>query len=196
MSDPLDWERIESRPGPDLIIFGTRYDRLRHPVSGRAFERIVLESVDWVNCMAMTRDGRYVMVRQYRFGTGAVTLETPGGMVDPGEDSGAAIRRELTEETGYGEGTWRYLGCVEPNPAFHDNRCHHWLATGVVPIADPAPGAGEHIAVELLTSDELVAAAQDGTITHALALSVIARVLDVWRPLRDGGEPPTAEEDR
>ena len=186
MTDPLHWEKLGSRYGESLILFEARFDSLRHPTSGRLFERLVLESVDWVNCVAIDRQGRHVMVRQFRFGAGATTLETPGGMVDEGEDSEAAIRRELEEETGHRGGHWRYLGAVQPNPAIHDHLCHHWLAVGVEPTGQIDPGPGEHIAVELLTDDQVVAAARTGEIRHALALSAIARVLDIWEPLRPG----------
>lgn len=178
----LDWEHLGSRYAEHLILFQTRYDEMRHPVSGRVFERIVLESVDWVNCVATDRDGMLVMVRQFRFGSRSTTLETPGGMVDPGEDPLTAARRELLEETGYGGGTWTSLGAVQPNPAFHDNLCHHWLGEGVELVQAPAPGTGEHLIVELMHPDEVVAAARRGEIRHALALSVLGRVLDLWSP--------------
>ncbi len=185
MSESLDWEKLGSRyADDDLILFRTRFDEMRHPVSGRVFDRLVLESVDWVNCVAIDTEGRHVMVRQFRFGVGATTLETPGGMVDPGEDSETAIRRELLEETGYTGGTWRYLGAVTPNPAVHNHLCHHWLAEGVMPDGEMDLGDGEHIHVELLSSAEVIDAARSGEISHALALSVIARVLDIWAPLR------------
>ena len=86
MSDELTWKKLASREGPELPLFRVRLDRLQHPTSDRTFERLVLEAPDWVNVAAVTDDGRIVMVEQYRFGVGALTLEPVGGLVDAGED--------------------------------------------------------------------------------------------------------------
>jgi 8-oxo-dGTP pyrophosphatase MutT (NUDIX family) len=178
--DELTWRRLSSRAGPRLPLFDVRLDDMAHPDSGDVLSRLVLSSVDWVNLVALTESGESVMVRQYRFGVGYVTLETPGGMVDPGEDPLTAGKRELAEETGYSGGRWHYLGAVEPNPAIHDHLCHHWLAEGVVRTQAPAPTAGEHIEVVLMDEQAVRAAVLDGTIRHALALSALARVFDLW----------------
>jgi 8-oxo-dGTP pyrophosphatase MutT (NUDIX family) len=178
--DELNWRRRSSKAGPKLPLFDVRLDEMEHPESGDVLSRLVLSSVDWVNMVALTEAGESVMVRQYRFGVGYTTLETPGGMVDPGEDSLIAARRELAEETGYTGGRWHYLGAVEPNPAIHDHLCHHWLAEGVVRTQAPTPSRGEHIEVTLMHEDEVRAAVVDGTIRHALALSALARVFDLW----------------
>jgi 8-oxo-dGTP pyrophosphatase MutT (NUDIX family) len=185
MSDDLVWQRLESQAGPDLMLFQVRYDTMQHPQSGDRLRRLVIESVDWVNMVAVTADGDLVMVRQHRFGVGYPTVETPGGMVDPGETSLEAAQRELTEETGYSGGDWSYLGSVEPNPAFHDHLCHHWLAENVVRTQEPTPGRGEHIAVELMSEQTMTAAVQSGELKHALALSALSRVYPLWpRPFR------------
>lgn len=119
------WENTDSTYDAEagLMLFNKRIDRLRNPRNDQIFQRMVLESVDWVIMVAIDRAARCVMIRQYRFGVGYTTLETPGGMVDPGEDSRAAAARELLDETGYASDKWAYLGVVEPNPAFHNHLC-------------------------------------------------------------------------
>ncbi len=177
----LDWDLLESRhEDAGLILFEKRIDRLRNPRNDKIFERLVLESADWVNVVALDAQRRSVMIRQYRFGVGYTTLETPGGMVDPGEDSKAAAARELLEETGYESDKWTYLGAVEPNPAFHNHLCHHWLAEDVERTREQDVGAGEMIAVELMTQQAVRDAVVSGELKHALALSALSRVFQIW----------------
>jgi len=101
-------------------------------------------------------------------------------MVDPGETPMESAKRELLEETGYGGGQWSSLGSVAPNPAYHDNRCHHFLARNVELTREPDPGDGEAIEVVAMTEPEIILAARDGSISHVLALSALARVYPIW----------------
>ena len=180
-ANELDWDLLESRyEDAGLILFEKRIDRLRNPRNDKVFERLVLESTDWVNVVALAEQRRSVMIRQYRFGVGYTTLETPGGMVDSGEDSKAAAIRELLEETGYQSEKWTYLGSVEPNPAFHNHLCHHWLAEDVERTREQDVGAGEMIAVELMTEQAVRDAVLRGELKHALALSALSRVFRLW----------------
>jgi ADP-ribose pyrophosphatase len=194
-SQQLDWSLLESRyEDAGLILFEKRIDRLRNPRNGKVFERLVLESADWVNVVALDEQRRSVMIRQYRFGVGYTTLETPGGMVDPGEDPKAAAMRELLEETGYESDKWTYLGAVEPNPAFHNHLCHHWLAEDVERTREQDVGAGEMITLELMTQEAVREAVVRAELKHALALSAPSRVFQIW-PLPFSQDDPPIPQD-
>lgn len=178
--DTLRWDKVDSIPGPELPLFRVRLDAMRHPTQPYVHRCLVLEAPDWVNVVAMTSDRRLVMVEQYRFGSGEISLEPPAGIVEPDEAPLAAAQRELLEETGYGGGTWRYLGAVQPNPAFLSNLCHHWLAEDVVLQRPPQPDPGEALRVGLMTPQAVRDAVAAGRVQHVLAHSALSRVFPLW----------------
>jgi ADP-ribose diphosphatase len=164
------WQR---RSGEKLFqhpLFSLERQRL---VAGPGEEReaLVLSAPDWVNVVPLLDDGRVVMVRQWRFGIAAPTLEIPGGMVDPGETSIAAAARELFEETGYAAGTVTPLGEVSPNPAILANRCGCFLATGLELRGNPQSGLDEELVVELVPLAEVPERVRAGEIHHALVVA-------------------------
>ena len=174
------WRKVKSEAGPELLLFNARYDFMENPRNHKIMKRIVLETRDWVNVVAITPEKKIVLVKQYRFGAGKITVEIPAGLIDQNESSRDSAIRELREETGYTTNNWQYLGYVEPNPAFLNNRCHHWLAMDVVKTTDTDLDDGEDIAVELYTYDELTDAIHIGEVNHVLALSALSRIQSFW----------------
>lgn len=108
----------------------------------------VIELPTWLNVVALTAEGRVVLVTEYRHGLREVLTGLPSGTVDP-EDVHveAAARRELLEETGYGGGTFVFLGRHPANPANQNNEVVGFLAVGVERIAAQKLDASEEIAV-------------------------------------------------
>ncbi len=181
----LPWEELSSEPGVNLLIARQRTDHLLHPRTGRVFGRTVLEMPGWVNVVARTAatdefpEGQLIVVRQWRFGRKRISLEIPGGVVDPGEEHFTAAVRELREETGYTSETWSLLGRVEPNPAFQDNVCYHWLAEDCQLTHELDLDEGEDIAVEAIPWPLVPAAVHTGTLVHSLVVSALSRVFDL-----------------
>lgn len=139
---------------------------------GERRDAIVFGSVDWVNVIALREDGHVVLVRQWRYGSEAVSLEIPGGLVDPGEDARTAAARELEEETGYRAAKIERLAEVSPNPALFDNRISFWLATELEQVAEEPAGDGqEELEVVTVPLDDIPRLAAAGELDHALNLA-------------------------
>lgn len=158
----------------------------RHEIvaAGAAYPAFTLELADWISVAAITDAGEFVLVRQYRHGVDAVTIETAGGLVDPGEEPASAAPRELLEETGYGAESLETLGWVHPNPALQANRCFLYLARGARRIAEPAGDEHESTEAVVMSADEVTAAMQDGRISHVIAVVTLMRALPM------AGMPP------
>ncbi|WP_438038729.1 NUDIX hydrolase [Sorangium sp. So ce128] len=153
----------------------------RHEVmaAGASYPAFTLELADWISVAAITDEGQFVLVRQYRHGVDAVTIETAGGLVDPGEEPAAAAPRELLEETGYAVESLETLGWVHPNPALQANRCFLYLARGARRVGEPEGDEHESTEAVVMSADDVRAAMQDGRISHSIAVITLLRALAV-----------------
>jgi 8-oxo-dGTP pyrophosphatase MutT (NUDIX family) len=164
------WRFRERREVSDHRIFKIHLDRYRVLPSGQERDFVVIDAPDWINVVPLTADGNVVMIRQFRHGVRQLTLEIPGGMIDPGESPDDAAARELLEETGYRGEALRKLVSTFPNPAVQNNTLHCFVAENVRRVAAPRPDEFERIEVVEVPVTQLPELARSGAIGHSLVL--------------------------
>lgn len=174
------WTFLEQTLLTQTRIFRLFAERWRSPRTGVEHVFTNIDSVDWVNVVAIDTQQRMLLIRQFRFGTRAITLEVPGGMCDPGEEPRATALRELREETGYVGKSVVDLGYCEPNPAIFNNRAHMFLVEGCEPEGGLVLDPGEDIEVVPTPVDQVMELLYTGGITHALVGVALSR-FDLYR---------------
>lgn len=181
MSEKVNsWEILKSEKGEHLRIFQVRFDHLRNPRNQVEIKATVLESNDSANVVAITSDEEIVLVRQFRFGIQDYTLELPGGFVDNGEDHALAVKRELSEETGYTGTGWQYLGAVQANPVFMNAKIHQYVVQNVTKTDIVKLDEGEDVEVVLLKKSKVIELLRNGKIAHPHSITALVKILPVW----------------
>lgn len=173
MGNPRAWTVLDSELVQDGRILRLHRDRVRAPRSGKVYPYWRIEADEWVNVVPVTDDGHVVMVRQWRHGTREITLEIPGGIVDPGETPAEAGARETLEESGYGGGEVIALGALAPNPALFTNRVHTFWIRGAQRVAEIQNPGEEDTSVELVPVADLGRRVRNGEIQHALVVAAL-----------------------
>ncbi len=131
-----------------------------------------------VAALAVDDDGRFTLVRQYRYAVDAFGWELPAGRLDGGESPEAGARRELEEEVGLRARFLEPMLTFWTTPGFCDEVMHLFRATGLARV--PArPEADERIEVGRFTPQQAEAMIRRGEIREGKTL--VALLLELHR---------------
>lgn len=170
------WKTLKSEYLFNRPWLTVRKDCVQIPNGQINNEFYVLEYPDWVNVIAITEDGSFVMEKQYRHGLGKTCYEIPAGVIEEGETPLEAARRELMEETGYGEGEWRELMTLSGNASTSNNLSHCFVAIDVKKISDEQHlDRTEDIQVCLLSCEEVLDLMLNDNVRQALMAAPLWR---------------------
>ncbi len=175
------WEKVSSRPLGEFRIFKIRSDRKISPRTRQEHDFFVIDSVDWVNIIALTPDRQLVMVEQYRHGSNTIELEIPGGMMDE-EDALPEVtaQRELREETGYEGKPACVIGKVFPNPAIMTNTCFTVLIENCHCIHPVEFDHGEDLITRLVPISGIPSLVASGAVRHSVVLAALYH-FELWQ---------------
>lgn len=138
-------------------------------------EYYVLEYPEWVNVIAITTEGKFVFVRQYRHAYGDTLTEICAGVCEKDEAPLLAAQRELQEETGYTGGEWREFMQLSPNATTCNNLSHSFIATGVEQTTMQHLDRTEDIDIVLLSRDQVLSMLRNDEIKQAMMAAPLWR---------------------
>lgn len=165
---------LESRRAFAGRIVGVRVDRVRLD-DGAETTREVVEHSGSTAIVALDRQGRVLLVQQYRYPVGEELWEIPAGRLEPGEVPVEAAARELAEEAGLRAEHWEHLLTVYASPGYCDERLVIFLATELAE-RQASPDADERIAKAWFPLAEAVTMGLYGQITDAKTVAAVLAV--------------------
>ena len=127
---------------------------------------VAIDAPDWV-VVVPVHGGSFFMVKQWRHGMEALSVEFPAGVCEPGEDPAVTAARELREETGCLAGKLTLLCTCNPNPALFKNRLSVFLAEDLTPTGRQELDADEYINAFEVPMEELMQSFGTGQYQHA-----------------------------
>jgi 8-oxo-dGTP pyrophosphatase MutT (NUDIX family) len=136
---------ISSTPRYQGRVINVTVDDVQLPNGNRALLEVV-HHPGGAAAVAIDRDGRVCLLRQYRYVAGGWVWELPAGKLEPREPPLATAQRELVEEAGIKARQWSTLGTLLSSPGVFGEVLHLFLATDLEPAA-AAPEANEVLEV-------------------------------------------------
>lgn len=137
--------------------------------NGKTATRELIQHPGAVAVVPVRNDGKILLVRQYRYPVGRLTLEIPAGKLEQGEVPEDCAKRELEEETGYQAGKFRRLSSVLTTPGFTNELIHLYVAEDLV-LTGQNPDEDEFIDVEAFSKEEIKTMIENGTLCDAKSL--------------------------
>lgn len=165
------WKRKSSKEVADCRVFKVREDFCERISDKKESSFFVCENPDWVNIIALTKDEKVVLIEQFRHGIEEIILEIPGGMIDDGEETETAARRELLEETGFSADKFVFLGKSRPNPAIQNNMIFHFLALDCEKTGDVSFDEHESVLTRIVSLEDAEKLIESGEISHSMVVA-------------------------
>lgn len=152
-----------------------RVDTVALP-NGEIGQREIVEHPGSVAIVALTEADEVLLVRQFRYAIGRITLEIPAGTLSFGEQQDAAARRELHEETACQAATWQDLGEFYIAPGYATECIRVYLAQDLSFEGAALLDKDEFLETLRVPIEEALAMVKDGRIIDAKSIIGLTRL--------------------
>ncbi len=184
-------KRLERNLVANGVIFDYYQDTVQLP-NGKTAKWDLIDHVGAAAVVAVRKDGKVLLVRQYRNAPEEETLEIPaGGLNYRGEPKDQAAARELKEETGYETEKLEHLVDLYTAAAYCTEVIGIYLAEGLERQGSQHLDENEFLNVEAYTLEELLSMIRWGQIHDSKTVSGI--LLYAQRVYERQGKTPETE---
>lgn len=170
--EKLKWKELAKQEILKTVVFNVNKTESISP-TGEKGNYIVLDAPDW-GIVIPEQDDKFLMVKQWRHGEKALSIEFPGGVIEKGEDPEKGAARELLEETGCTADKIIHLATINPNPALMCNHTHIYLAQGLHHVAKQQLDTDEYVSYLEIPIKEVYAKMGNKEYPHAIMMAALA----------------------
>jgi len=129
-------------------------------------KRVFLKHPGASAIVALTKDNKLILTKQFRYPIDQVSIEIPAGKKDHNnEDFLLCAKRELEEETGYQSDNFKHVLTFNPCVGYSDEVIKIFLATNCYKVLNPKPmDEDEFIDILIVSKEEVKKLLSDGLI--------------------------------
>lgn len=167
----LPWETIDEKELLNSPWLKITQESCKLPQGKIITDFYTIWQPDWVLILPRTVNGNWIMTKQYRHGTGKVSLEFPAGIIEKGESPLQAAKREMEEEVSFSGGNFYSIGEFPMNPDRHRGRFFVFFADAVESGGSLKPDETEEISVLEISTELLEEKIQSGEMNHPLQIA-------------------------
>ena len=160
-------------------ILKLRKDLVSLP-SGNVADREIIEHSGGAGCLAVTKEGKILLVKQYRRPYDEVTFEIPAGKLAQGENHAEAAARELSEETGYIAKEVKLFDIIYPTPAYCGEIIYIYFADRLEKGENHLDD-DEYLDVYEFSKDEIIKMLEKGKIKDAKTVTALYHYLYITK---------------
>lgn len=121
----------------------------------------------------ITNEGKFVLVKQFRYPLQKELIEFPAGKLDENEDPIICAKRELEEETGYSSDNIFYLGKIYTAPGYCTELLHIFVAKNLKSGNHNREEGEKEMQILELKYDEIIELVRKEELTDSKTISAL-----------------------